>query len=829
MNLDIRQRMHNRAKELPMYTDFLCAWQALRAAKAYALTAMLTLGLTLGALVTVLNVTYQIVAAPLPYPAADRLYYLHGDVISANGQRTAALPIAAPEAAYALKPPAVAKIALLGYNQGIADNLADTPTLQLGYTTPEWFDMLAIPMALGRGFDQRNGLHQQGADAVLSYQSWQRWFGKDPNVLGQRLHIGSTWFRIVGVSAEHFHEPEMLFASQTTDVWLPWDYVQVPANDRQQWGRLWGKHAAVVQLQSATQADEATQAFDSDFNQHFRDDRQKPAEMANSHIDTRMTALATQVTHGASEQLAWLVLGTLLLAALGLVNLSQLVIARLSAYRPQLAIRAAIGAQPQALLTPVLLEWWLVVVGACALALLFQQFLLSAFKTLPAGLLPRLGELTLHPISAVLYLVLPLLISMLMMWRVRRALNYRQLQCQLASSSKGGARAISARQLWRFLVLQGFVVTLVLVFTVQLLWHALGQLWQPTGMELTNRYHASLNLAALDDISRPQRRSELFAIRAALEQQADISQVAIANLLPFANYGSYQWFTELQTDLAQSPSYSVASSLTDEHFLPLLATPLLSGRHFTADEVREQRPVMLVNATFAKLLQSQAGAALPPLYWANDDTHRRYQIVGVFADWHLPGMTEPPRALFATRFEGLPSLLLHSRPGAILSKTQLNAVLARINPKYQISELQTLSHNQQKLLALDLLTAVSTALVSAVTLLLSSVGLTGLLSYSAQLRRQEFGIRLAIGARPGMLIRQQLSEHLRPVLLGALLATSVLLLMWQGWRLANGSLALSIAGFVIPLLLVVIVTTATSLNAVRRLLYQPAIQTLRGA
>lgn len=815
------------------FRELLQVFYALGKVKSYAVTVMLTLGLTLGGLVAVLNLGYQLLLAPLPYPDSAQLHYLHGDVISASGQRTPALPIAAAEAGYRLQPAGQITAALVGYNQGIAQNLPEAPTLELGYVTPEFFPMLAMPMSLGRFFSADEGLNSQNPVAVISYSLWQSQFSGSADVVRQHIQIGEQRFRIVGVSAEHFAEPEILFAGQQTDVWLPWDYVQTPRPERQSWGRLWGKHAMLVKM-AAADTNAVLHSYQNHFTGLFNNAGDKPADLQNARLQTVLTPLQTLVQHQAPAQYPWLLLGTLLLVSLGMVNLRQLSLTRLSARQAQLAIRAAVGARPRDLLRPLLQEWAVLLLLGCALALGIQLALLQAFQSLPTGLLPRLSELSLQPVSLSVYLLFPAVLTAGLALRLYHQLDYRRLQLSLSSSQKGGLKPIPHQRLWRLLAAQGAVATLVLLFAVQLFLHALTQLWQRPGVLTSDRYHASLDLAALSDIPRQQRRDELLAIRHLLESQPGIDAVSIANLLPLANYGDYQWMTELSDPQQAQVTYSVSSSLIDEHYLTVLGVKLIQGRPFTSTEAREQRPVIIINQRFASQLSAADNSGkLPQLRWANDNSGTLYQVVGVFADWHLPGMAEPPRALFAGGFPGLASLVIAGQPGIVPKKTTLNRLLASINPRYRITELRSLADNHASRLTLDRLTAFSTLGLSLLILLLCSVGLSGLLSYCVQLRRTELGIRMAIGARPVTIASQLLRENLHPVAIGSLCTLfTVFALLFTVQHPATQQVAKLLnptpAGILIPVLLVIALTTFISLLSMRSILRRPVQHALRG-
>lgn len=816
------------------FKELFNVFYALGKAKSYTVTVILTLGLTLGGLVAVLNLGYQLLLAPLPYPGSAQLHYLSGDVISASGQHTPALPIAAAETGYRLQPAGQITAALVGYNQGIAQNLNEAPTLQLGYVTPEFFSMLAAPVAIGRTFSADEGLNSQHPVAVISFRLWQTQFAGSADIVRQSLEIDGQWFRIIGVTTQLFAEPEILFAGQQTDVWLPWDYVQIPRAQRKSWGQLWGKHAMLLKTQPAAEPSEVLQSYQNHLSGLFNTAGGKPVDLLNARLQLALTPLQALVQHQAPAQYPWLLLGTLLLVSLGMVNLHQLSLTRLAARHSQLAIRAAVGARPRDLLRPLLQEWAVLLVLGCGLALMFQLLLLQAFRQLPEGLLPRANELSLQPVSLLAYLLLPAVLIAGLALRLYQQMDYHRLSMSLCSSQKGGLKPIPHRRLRQLLAAQGAVATLVLMFAIQLFINALVHLWQSPGIETIDRYHASLDLAAVNEIPRLQRRDDFLAIRHLLESQPGIVAVSVANLLPLANYGDYQWMTELRDPKQAQITYSVSSSLVDEQYLAVLGAKLLRGRQFSATETREQLPVVIINERFARQISSADDLSkFPQLRWANDSSETLYQVVGVFADWQLPDMEEPPRALFAGGFPGLASLIIVSKPATVLNKTTLNKLLASVNPRYRITELRSLADNHANRLTLERLTAYSTLGLSLVILLLCSVGLSGLLSYCVQLRRTELGVRMAIGARPVTIAIELLRENLRPVAIGSLCALFAVFsviytvqhpVAQQIARLLNPSPA----GILLPVFLIMTLTSCILLLSMQSILRHPVQHSLTG-
>lgn len=816
---------------LSMFTikDLKQALYGLSKAKGYSLTVIMTLGLTLGAPVAVFNLASQILLAPLPYPDSDQLYYLHGDVVSANGQRTPALPVAASEAGYMLQPDGQADRALLGYNQDIELSLPQLPKMDIGYATPELFELLDVPMGVGRPFSATEGLNHYAAVTIISYRTWVEQFSKRADVLGQQVRFGDKSFRIIGVTAREFQEPEILTPGQHTDLWLPWDFVQIPVSDRNSWSKLWGKHAMLVKVQP--QADPAAILFSYNrlFNQNFAADSNTPEEFKGSRIDTKLTSLQQQIQQDSQQKLLMLLLGGALLALVALVNISNLLLARLAAQSKQLAIHVALGAQPAAMLRLALSEWLPILALATLVGAGILYGLQQFFRQLPPGLLPRLDELTLQPASLVLFVLLPLVISAVLALWLCRKLDYRRLHQYVSYGGKGGAMQLPAQSLKLMIAIQTLFATLVLVFALQLLQHALTQLWQPVGLDIEQRYHATLNLGELETIPRPQRREELLAIRALLEQEPDISLVSIANLLPLANYGDFQWYSEITDSTPDGPIYSVSGSLVDEHYLPVLGARLHSGRNFTAGEVRQQQPKVIINRTLASALQrGDPQRPLPKLYWSSYNAEQAFEIVGVINDWQLPGLTEPPRALFSIRFEGLASLIIQLEADAVVDKKSLNQRIAKVNPAYKVMELRSLRQNYDQRLMLDRLTAICTGALSLTVLLLCTIGIYGVLSYSVQLRRFELGVRMAIGASPFTILRQLLSENLKPVVAGLALAALLLAALWLGLQQTTLLVELSVGGFALLFMLIMLLTVLTSLLSVWGIIRKPAAFALRG-
>jgi len=199
--------------------DFSIALSSLNRAKGYVVTIVLTLGITLGALVAMFNLNYQILAAPLPYPEADQLYVFQGqrfehEVLS-FAKRT---PYPLLIESYQKEDEHFSHKALIAYGIDVERNLLSAPSMNIGAVTPEFLPMLQAPLALGRYFNETEGLNTMAPVAILSFSSWTQFYGKDPSVIGKTANFKGVEFKIIGVLAERFVEPALFAQDWQTDI-----------------------------------------------------------------------------------------------------------------------------------------------------------------------------------------------------------------------------------------------------------------------------------------------------------------------------------------------------------------------------------------------------------------------------------------------------------------------------------------------------------------------------------------------------------------------------------------------------------------------------------
>ncbi len=598
------------------FTLLKAAAAALGQAKSYSLTLILTLALTLGTLLTALQLNYQMLAAPLPYPASEQLYLVRGqsyqaDNIEYNNLLTLAGAVALyrqmahwsqPTQGQTKMQPLVQQQALVAFGRDVVRNRDDSPELQLGYVSPEYFSLLQVPMAAGRALQQQDGIDQHSAVVVISDRLWQLWFQRSQAALGQQLQLGAVSFRIIGVTAADFIEPALLGPGQQTDLWLPWDFNPTYQEFKHWWGALAPDHHLLLKLSSGTEATQLAQQLSAPLNQAYRsavDASPYGRHFVQSRIGISLEPLRQVIQAGSQSHSLLSLLGALLLLLIALVSLAQLFLARQHSRQQQQAIRFALGASPRQVAQQTFAELLLLLLISALLALLLSAWLLPWIRQWGQAYLPRMQELQLQlPLwFAMLALLVPLAYGASRFGQANARLP--ALQQQLQRSGKG-SQAQHARSGRLLLTTQALIATVLLLCCLQLAQHSSQLLWQAPGFEPQAVQQLKLNRVA-DSASAKAPVAELLAIRSLLQQQPGVELAALTSsvMLDFNNQSvqdSLSWPDNAQQQLRLESNYS------DNQLLALLQLPLVSGRYVTALEMQQQTGVVVINVTAAKAL-----------------------------------------------------------------------------------------------------------------------------------------------------------------------------------------------------------------------------------
>ena len=810
--------------------DIKTAFHSLLKAKTYWITVVLTLGITLGALVAMFNLNYQLLIKPLPYVDQERLYLLRGDAFT-HGQLDLANMYPYPVAVEAYKKAGdyFDEFALVYFGTDVVRSFTDTPLVTTSYVTPEYLSLANVSMAMGRSFTEEEGFESHGPVAIISYDTWQQLFNARADVLNETIRFGEIEFSIIGVTAKDFIEPQLMGPGRLTQVWLPWDYNLVPPRYRG-WGYFNINQYLVGKIQSGQSASQVEKSITNYLNGKFVETVAGWASFEGSSIDFKLVSFS-EIILGNSETAVFLLFaGTLVLLLIACANITNLILARAANQQRSMAIKAVLGATQSHLFRSLLSEKILLLLPTLVLSLIVALSAIELLQVSTRNLLPRLDELYLTATSLVFAVVSVLLLAFIFATIISRQINYARLNSLLQSSGKGTGIQISARVRQLLIMMQVMLTTILISASLHILQQSIRNINQPVGFVTQDLYQVVLDRGNQADRPTAEQKINLQAIHERLLAHPKIKNASVTSDFPIRSNKIAAWFSYLSVDPGFVDQRQALLTLVDEYYLDLLGAEWLQGRRFTSEDRQTEATAIIINQSFARLLQPDGDVMHNRYYWLNSDKRQfPYEVIGIIRDFNLPGRAEIPRVFVPQTSTRSPlSLLLQTKPNQIISKIEINELMAAVNSQYKVSELRSMNRAHQELVAQDSLSAAVTFVLCLLALSLAAIGIYAVLSYTVQLRQFEMGIRMAIGATPLRILLQIFKDNLKPVLLGLVSATLVLIAMNILWAQTKFTLPTSSLGWWLPPLLILCLTAATSLLSVWHLISKPASHILRG-
>jgi predicted permease len=634
-----------------------------------------------------------------------------------------------------------------------------------------YFDVLGVKAIKGRTFlPEEDKTPLSHPVAVLSYNSWQKRFGGDPDLVGKDVLLNNHQFRVIGITPEGFKGTEMVY---TPEIWLP------------------AAMMAWVEPGSTWLEDRNTKNF-------FANGRLKPGvderkaeaalnllalQLAKEYPDTNEGQTVKIVPagflipelRGAVVSFTWILMGAVALVLLvTCTNLAGLMLARATDRKREIAIRLAMGANRLRLIRQLLTESVLLsfVGGVVGVMLAYWIIeLLLAFKP-PIDFPLRLDvEVDWH------VLVFSLAVSLLAgaVFGLAPALQATRpglSQALRETSAQGGAARTRLRSV---LVVAQIAISLVVLIAAGLVVRTLQQLQTMNpGFDSKNGLTMSfdLGLSGYDEDHAQQFYRQLSE---RVRTLPGVKSAAISSYIPLTlNYNSRNVFVEGEpAERGENVPLSMNASAGPGYF-ETLGTPLVQGREFTEQDQAKTEPVVVVNETFVRRLLphvSSSAEAIGKRFSYSSASGPFMRIVGVVHDGKYFNITEEPRSFFwapmtqdynstgilTVRTEGNPEALI----GAVRKEVQA------LDPNLPLFDVKTLTEHMRLALFAPKIAAMVLGVFGLVALLLSAIGIYGITSYTVAQRTHEIGIRLALGAQLSDVLKLVLSHGLKLTIIGA--------------------------------------------------------------
>jgi predicted permease len=758
---------------LSFVQDLRYALRMLLKSPAFTIVAVLTLALGIGANVAIFSVVYAVLLRPLPFPHPEQLVRIFDDLRGPNDQDVG---MSVPEL-WDLQDRSgifqgVSAVAPSSSAVGGGERTVRAESL---VTSPDYFALLGATAQLGRVYTPQDAVPGFLEPVVISDAFWRRNFASDPNIIGRKMRLDSDMYTIVGVMPLGFRHPGRTLNTDV-EVWLAAGFnavpFPVPAVRSQRM-----IPAAIARLRpglTVAQAQARLHAYVAQLSSEY------PAEYPAAAIwALRLVPLKEDLVGPQRTELFILfgAVGFVLLIAC--VNIANLLLARSSGRRREIAIRLTMGASPARLARQLLTESTLLSLISGLVAMVTVLFLKNAILTLAPADIPRLNEVDVS--AGVLFFAFLISILTGVLFGLAPALqaaNPDQLE-NLREGGRGSGIGRRHTQVSRLLVVSEVALSIVLLAGAGLLLRSFWRVlevrpgFNPSHLTTVQIWIPISNNPANDPFSVEEKRADfLLELSRRVSALPGVERASISgnDTLPMNSGRNYSPFS-IQGRPTESERGPVADiAVVDKEYFRTMEVPLISGRSFTDSDSYKTKPVAVIDQTLARRYWPDQNPLGQELKFSFGRGLQGLTIVGVAGDIKSDGFEAPsvPHIYVALgQFAPVNAVVfLRSRLDAEHLGKAVRREVESVDlnvPVHSVSSMdQIISRSvADRRFALELL-----GVFAAVALLLAAIGIYGAMSYSFSQRTHEVGIRIALGAQRLDILRMAVAEGMRIVVIG---------------------------------------------------------------
>lgn len=801
--------------------DLRFAVRSLARRPGFALVAVATLALGIGANTAMFSVVNGVLLRPLPYPEPDQLHMIWQTSLDDPDERSV---MSRPDIDDIAELAPIAAIA--GYSTSTMTMAGDegAELVQAARVTTPLLELFDVEPVLGRDLTTDETTPEGPHRVVLGWDLWQRRFGGRADVLGQVVDLAEVPYEVVGVAPRGFEYPS------ATELWIAERNAGAPGGC----GRGCHTLRAVARLAPGATLASATAALDAlapRLTEQYPD--------SNTGKRFRAEGLAAYTVGDVRTGLL-LVLGAVgLVLLIACANVANLLLARSATRATEMSVRAALGAGRGRLGSQMLVES-AVLSGAGAVAGVgIAWATVSGLREMARDAVPRIDEVAID--GSVLMYAAGIAVVVAVLFGLLPALNAARSSglTGLVAGNRGGTLGGRTRSR-RMLVAAEVGLSLVLLVGAGLLMRSFQRLYaEELGYDADHvaRFRVVLPDSRYEELEPTVTFfSQLEARLAALPGVEHVGSSFGAPLAP--GRATVGVIVDGRPEPAPGEAEEAEARPMTPGFLDAIGVPLIRGRALTAADDRSSTPVALVNETFARTVFPGEEAIGRRVHLTVDfgygdwdgELEPMWEIVGIVGDVRTAGPRTPaepgvymPVAQFGP---GFLHVHLRTAPGLTAGVfAPAREILRTLDPDVPMRQPETLRESVDEETAVTRFYLTLMSLFAALAVVLASVGLYGVVSYLVSRRQREVGIRMALGATGDEVTRLLVKEGLAPSLWGLLVGVLVVL---AGGRVLEGVLfgvepsdPWVIAG--VTLLLLVVVSVATTIPAHRASRMHPTV------
>jgi len=783
------------------------SWRTLLRAPGFTLVAVLVMALGIGATTALFTVVRSVLLKPLPFKDPSRLIRLYEH--SADDKFAYNASAGGVFAAWKKQSTGFSDLAILsaGYEYGLSGTDGELPEkVRASECSWDLFPTLGVAPALGRSFTASDDQASANATVLVSWGLWKRRFGGDPAILNQPIHLDEKSYTIIGVMPAWFAYPE-----PGVQVWTPIQHEESP----QRWQEFDNHMFRVVGRLKPGVTETAATAELSLITRNLHDqhlDNPFISKAANSR------PLLEDIVGDYQTPLYVLLAATGFLLLIGCLNVASLLVARGTARRKELAIRAALGGSRWRLLAEHLTESFLLSAAGGIAGLIFANAAIRWFVATRQDM-NRVEAIRIDAPVVAFAVGLTFLSALFAGFMSSLSIKGNHILASLQESSRSHSAGQSQVRMRKLLLSLEVGLTVVLLIGAGLMLKSYERLRTTNlGAITKNILTMHLDLPQTKYSQRPQRLSFFETLLARVRSLPGVQFAAFTTAAPGEGYdGDNGFLIQEHPPLPQGTMQFAIHRWVESSYFEAFGIPFLRGQTFDQNQRLDNASQVIISSSFSRQYFGDENPIGKHLLTLGE---RPYQIVGVVGDTRYEIARPAQPTMYFPFYSGTEpggTLVIRSTQEVAALALPVQQIVAQLDRELPVSDILTMDQVIGKSTLDASFNATLLVAFAILSLVLAAVGLFGVLSFIVGQRTSEIGIRIAIGAQRGQVLALVLSDGLRPAGIGLLFGLAGSVAATQMIReLLYGAQPLDAGVFVgVAFLLLVVATLACLLPAWR--------------